>query len=52
MAADGHDPDQALIMPGVAPFVGRTTEEARAKYQQLNDLILPGIPTVTAALLR
>jgi FMN-dependent oxidoreductase (nitrilotriacetate monooxygenase family) len=37
----GRNPDHVLIMPGVAPFVGRTEEEARAKYQQLNDLILP-----------
>ncbi|WP_027168297.1 LLM class flavin-dependent oxidoreductase [Mesorhizobium sp. WSM3224] len=41
VAAAGRDPDQVLIMPGVAPFVGRTKEEAQAKYQQLNDLILP-----------
>jgi N-acetyl-S-(2-succino)cysteine monooxygenase len=41
VAAAGRDPGQVLIMPGVAPFVGRTEEEARAKYQQLNDLILP-----------
>ncbi len=39
--AAGRNPDHVLIMPGVAPFVGRTEEEARAKYQQLNDLILP-----------
>ncbi|TIU22168.1 MAG: LLM class flavin-dependent oxidoreductase, partial [Mesorhizobium sp.] len=31
--AAGRDPGQVLIMPGVAPFVGRTEEEARAKYQ-------------------
>ncbi|RWI11512.1 LLM class flavin-dependent oxidoreductase [Mesorhizobium sp.] len=37
----GRNPDHVLIMPGVAPFVGRAEEEARAKYQQLNDLILP-----------
>lgn len=37
----GRDPDQVLIMPGVAPFIGRTEEEAKAKYQQLNDLIRP-----------
>lgn len=39
--AAGRDPNHVLIMPGVAPFVGRTEEEARAKYQQLNDLIVP-----------
>ena len=41
VVAAGRDPGQVLIMPGVAPFVGRTEAEARAKYQQLNDLILP-----------
>jgi N-acetyl-S-(2-succino)cysteine monooxygenase len=39
--AAGRNPRHVLIMPGVAPFVGRTEEEAREKYQQLNDLILP-----------
>ncbi len=33
--AAGRNPDHVLIMPGVAPFVGRTEEEAREKYQQL-----------------
>ena len=28
-------------MPGVAPFVGRTEDEAREKYRQLTELILP-----------
>jgi alkanesulfonate monooxygenase SsuD/methylene tetrahydromethanopterin reductase-like flavin-dependent oxidoreductase (luciferase family) len=28
-------------MPGVAPFVGRTEQEAREKYDYLNSLILP-----------
>jgi N-acetyl-S-(2-succino)cysteine monooxygenase len=39
--AAGRNPDHVLIMPGVAPFVGRTEAEAREKYQKLNDLILP-----------
>lgn len=39
--AAGRNPDHVLIMPGVAPFVGRTEAEARKKYQKLNDLILP-----------
>lgn len=37
----GRHPDQLKIMPGVAPFVAKTEEEARAKYQALNDLIRP-----------
>ena len=39
--AEGRVPDHVLIMPGVAPFVGRTEAEARAKYDKLNELILP-----------
>ena len=39
--AEGRVPEHVLIMPGVAPFVGRTEEEARAKYDKLNELILP-----------
>ena len=34
-------PDSLKIMPGVSVYVGRTEEEARAKLQQLNDLIQP-----------
>lgn len=40
-AARGRRPEDILIMPGLAPFVGRTLEEALAKYDTLNDLILP-----------
>lgn len=35
----GRNPDHILVMPGVAPFVGRTDEEARAKYDALTSLI-------------
>ncbi|RJL19923.1 LLM class flavin-dependent oxidoreductase [Paracoccus siganidrum] len=35
----GRNPDHILIMPGVAPFVGRTDEEAREKYDALTSLI-------------
>jgi FMN-dependent oxidoreductase (nitrilotriacetate monooxygenase family) len=41
MARYGRHPDELKIMPGVQPFVAKTEEEARAKYQQLADLILP-----------
>lgn len=41
VTAEGRNPDHVLIMPGVAPFVGRTEAEAREKYAQLTDLILP-----------
>ncbi|MFU8825082.1 LLM class flavin-dependent oxidoreductase [Yoonia sp.] len=40
-AAFGRNPDHVLVMPGVAPFVGRTEEEAREKYDRLTALILP-----------
>jgi FMN-dependent oxidoreductase (nitrilotriacetate monooxygenase family) len=39
-AGKGRNPDHVLIMPGVAPFVGETEDEARAKYAQLTDLIV------------
>lgn len=39
--AAGRNPDHVLIMPGVAPFVGRTEEEAQEKYRKLTELILP-----------
>lgn len=38
-AAAGRDPDQVLVMPGVAPFVGRTRAEAQEKYDRLTALI-------------
>lgn len=37
----GRNPDHILVMPGVAPFVGRTEDEAREKYDRLTSLILP-----------
>lgn len=39
--AAGRLAEHVLIMPGVAPFVGRTEQEAREKYDYLNSLILP-----------
>lgn len=39
----GRLPDQIKIMPGVSPIVGRTEKEAREKYQQLQELIVPEI---------
>lgn len=35
----GRNPDHVLIMPGIAPFVGRTDEEAQEKYAALTGLI-------------
>ena len=39
-AAEERNPDHVLIMPGVSPFVGRTEEEAREKYERLTSYIL------------
>jgi len=39
--AAGRNPDHVLIMPGFAPYVGRTEQEAREKYRVLTDLIVP-----------
>ncbi|MFB2552575.1 LLM class flavin-dependent oxidoreductase [Ensifer soli] len=39
-AALGRDPSHVLVMPGVAPFVGRTEAEAREKYERLTSLIV------------
>ncbi|UVC07326.1 LLM class flavin-dependent oxidoreductase [Rhizobium sp. TH2] len=36
----GRDPSHVLVMPGVAPFIGRTEAEAREKYERLTALIL------------
>lgn len=41
LAKYGRTPDQLKIMPGVSPYVGRTEAEARAKYEQLQELIHP-----------
>lgn len=39
----GREPDEVKIMPGVSPFIGKTEDEAREKYEQLQDLIVPEI---------
>ena len=31
----GRDPDQLLVLPGIAPIIGATAEEAEAKYREL-----------------
>lgn len=36
----GRNPDHVLIMPGVSPFIGRTLDEAKEKYERLTSLIL------------
>jgi FMN-dependent oxidoreductase (nitrilotriacetate monooxygenase family) len=39
----GRHGDQLKVMPGVFPVIGRTESEARAKYEELQDLILPEV---------
>ena len=41
MARYGRDPSSLHIMPGVCPVIGRTEEEARALYAQLQGWIDP-----------
>lgn len=39
-AAVGRDPARLLVLPGLTPLVGGTPDEARAIYDQLNELIV------------
>ncbi len=41
LAKHGREPDSLKIMPGVTMFIGRTREEARAKFDLLNSLVPP-----------
>lgn len=45
LAKYGRLPDDAKIMPGVVPFVGRTQQEADDKFEQLQSLVHPEIGT-------
>ena len=38
-AEHGRNPDEVLILPGCNPIVGRTPEEAEAKYQEIARLV-------------
>lgn len=39
----GRNPDAIKVLPGVTPIIGRTEQEAREKYELLQDLIVPEI---------
>ena len=41
MAKYGRDPGDLKILPALRPVVGRTQQEARAKFDQLQDLLDP-----------
>ena len=43
MAKYGRDRDDLKIMPGLAVTVGRTADEAKEKYDRLQDLIHPDV---------
>lgn len=39
-AGFGRNPDDVYILPGLVPLVGETSEAARAKYRELNGLLV------------
>lgn len=43
VAAEGRDPAQVLVVPGIVPFVGRTKEDAEAFHRELQALIKPEV---------
>ncbi|MBR8836387.1 MAG: LLM class flavin-dependent oxidoreductase [Stigonema ocellatum SAG 48.90 = DSM 106950] len=43
LAKYGRSPEHLKIMPGVFPVIGSTEQEAKDKYQQLQDLIHPSV---------
>jgi len=38
-AAFGRDPDEILVMPGMMPILGHTEQEARDRFDRLQDLV-------------
>ncbi|MBV2132354.1 LLM class flavin-dependent oxidoreductase [Pseudomonas sp. MAP12] len=43
LARYGRRPEELKVLPGILPIVGRTAEEAQAKYQQLQELVHPQV---------
>ncbi|HEY4034381.1 MAG TPA: LLM class flavin-dependent oxidoreductase [Ktedonobacteraceae bacterium] len=43
LAKYGRSPDHLKIMPGIFPVIGKTEEEAKQKYNQLQELIHPQV---------
>ncbi|MED3763735.1 LLM class flavin-dependent oxidoreductase [Ureibacillus terrenus] len=41
VSAYGRNPEHFKIMPGIVPFVAKTEKEAREKFEQFQELILP-----------
>lgn len=50
VAAEGRNPAQVFLLPGIRPIVGRTAEEAERKYEELAALV--PIENAIAALAR
>jgi FMN-dependent oxidoreductase (nitrilotriacetate monooxygenase family) len=36
----GRNPNEVLILPGLSPIIGQTSEEAEAKYQEIANLVV------------
>ncbi|HEX8603199.1 MAG TPA: NtaA/DmoA family FMN-dependent monooxygenase, partial [Pseudoduganella sp.] len=49
LAKYGRRADQLLILPGISPVIGRTQEEAEAKWAELQKLIHPSVGLDTIA---
>ncbi|MGC3964911.1 MAG: LLM class flavin-dependent oxidoreductase [Rhodocyclaceae bacterium] len=45
----GRRPEELLVLPGISPVVGRTEEEAQAKWAALQRLIHPSVGLLTIA---
>jgi len=43
LAKYGRRPEQLLVLPGISPVIGRTQEEAEAKWAKLQSLIHPSV---------
>jgi len=47
LARYGRRPEQLLVLPGISPVIGRTEEEAQAKWAELQGLIHPSVGLAT-----
>ncbi|MFT4267240.1 MAG: LLM class flavin-dependent oxidoreductase [Xenophilus sp.] len=43
LAKYGRRPEQLLVLPGISPVIGRTPQEAQAKWAELQSLIHPSV---------
>jgi len=49
MAKYGRWPEELLVLPGISPVIGRTQQEAEAKWAELQALIHPSVGLATLA---